>query len=214
VKFPRTPDLVIRAGSPGPARLPAARRRKALAVVELLIALAISGMVLAAVAFALDACFRAYSINQEQSDLIQRSRLAMYRIITTIRTTNAHQPLTADSVTAFKAGLVVSDTGIAMIDEHDNPITYKFDSDNGQVLAVDAAGNEFVVLRGVRRFEIKFEPLRSQQSTRIGGPYDRLLRATVLITVHTTGQSVDIDETVAAQAVTLSTSVIPRRNIW
>lgn len=190
------------------------RQRRAMAVVELLIALAISGMVLAAVAYSVDACFRAYSINQEQSDLMQRARTGMHRIITTIRTTNAHQPLSADALLAFKEGIVVSDSGIAMFDADDRPINFKFDAPRGQVLAVDGAGNEYVMLRGVRKFEIKFEPLRSEQSARTGGPYDKLLRATVLVTVQTTGNALDIDETVAAQTVTLSSSVMPRRNIW
>jgi hypothetical protein len=185
-----------------------------MAVVELLIALAISGMVLAAVAYSVDACFRAYSINQEQSDLMQRARIGMHRIITTVRTTNAHQPLSADAVLAFKEGIAVSDSGIAMFDADDRPINFKFDAARGQVTAVDGEGNEYVMLRGVRKFEIKFEPLRSEQSARTGGPYDKLLRATVLVTVQTTGNALDIDETVAAQTVTLSSSVMPRRNIW
>ncbi len=188
--------------------------RRGLAVVELLISLAISGMVLAAVAVAVDACFRAYSVNQEQSDLMQRARLGMHRIITTIRTTDAHQPLSRDSILAWKAGLVVTDTGIEMIDANERPITFRFDPAGGRVLAVDGAGNEYVMLRGVRRFEIKFEPLRSEEAARTGGPHDKVLRATVLLTVQTTGNASDIDETIAAQAVTLSSSVMPRRNIW
>jgi hypothetical protein len=185
-----------------------------MAVIELLISLAISGMVLAAVAYSVDACFRAYSINQEQSDLMQRARTGMHRIITTIRTTDAHQPLSADAVLAFKDGIAVTDVGIAMFDADNRGINFKFDAARGQVLALDHAGNEYVMLRGVRKFEIKFEPLRSEQSARTGGPYDKLLRATVLVSLQTTGNSPDIDEKVAAQTVTLSSSVMPRRNIW
>jgi hypothetical protein len=48
----------------------------------------------------------------------------------------------------------------------------------------------------------------------MGGVYDRLMRATILITVRTTGNSADVNEKVGAQSLTLSTSVMPRRNVW
>jgi hypothetical protein len=188
--------------------------RSALAVIELLIALAIGSMVLVAVAYCVDASFRAYSINQEQSDLMQRSRLAMYRILTSIRTTSAHQPSDPMALLGFKMGMVVSDKGIVMIDPNDTQVGFEYDSVNGVLNATDRSGAEYVLLRGVERFEIKFEPMRSQQATRTGGPYDRLLRATVLLTVRTSGNALDVDETVATQRVTLTSSAVPRRNVW
>jgi hypothetical protein len=198
--------------SGGAARRPAGR---GLAVVELLIALSISGMVLVAVALCVDASFRAYSINQEQSDLMQRSRLAMHRVLTTIRTTDAHEPDDATARATFMMGTVVTDSGIKMIDASESPIAFKFNPTNGLLTATDGSGAEYVVLRGVEKFEIKFEPMRSQDAVRRGEPgFDRLRRATVLLTVRTAGNSVDIDETVASQSVTLSSSAVPRRNVW
>ena len=190
------------------------RRRAGLGVVELLIALAIGASVLAAVAVAVDATFRAYSINQEQSDLMQRARLAMYRLTTTIRTTYAHQPITPAALTGFKDGLVVTDTGLVMLDANDAQVTYRYDAPSGQLRATDAFGREYVLLRGVKKFELKLEPMRSDESVRIGGPYDRLMRATILVTITTSGNSADVNEKVASQEVTLSTSVMPRRNMW
>ena len=191
-----------------------ARRRRGLAVAEMLIALAISGMVLAAVAYSVDTCFRAYSINQEQSDLMQRSRLAMHRILTAIRTTDAHEPADTVAKAAFEGGIVVTDKGIKMIDAYERPVRFDFDQANGTLIATDPSGTEYVLLRGVEAFEVKLEPMRTQQSTRTGGVYDRLLRATVRLTVRTSGNAVDVDETVAAQRVTLSSSAVPRRNVW
>lgn len=188
--------------------------RKGLAVIELLLALAISGMVLVAVAYCVDASFRAYSINQEQSDLLQRSRLAMHRILTEIRTTGTHAPTDAIAEAGFNMGLVVSDRGIKMLDSRDRQISFEFDPANGVLNAKDKLGNEYVLLRGVERFEIKFEPMRSHNAVRTGGAYDQLLRATVLLTVRTTGNSVDVDETVGAQRVTLTSSAVPRQNVW
>jgi Tfp pilus assembly protein PilW len=189
-------------------------RARGIGVVELLIALAISATVLAAVAYAVDMTFRAYSINSEQSDLMQRARLAMYRLTTTIRTTGAHQPLSGAALTDFKLGLLTSDTGITMLDANERPLSFKLDPAQAKLLAIDANGTEYTLVRGVEKFEIKFEPLRSQESMRTGGVYDRLLRATILLTIHTTGNNADVDEKVGGQSVTLSTSVVPRRNIW
>jgi hypothetical protein len=185
-----------------------------MAVVELLIALAIGSLVLVAVAYCVDSAFRAYSINQEQSDLMQRSRLAMHRILTAIRTTDAHMPVDPVAVSGFKMGLVVSDKAIDMIDSSERHVGFEFDPVNATLIATDKSGTEYVLLRGVEKFEIKFEPMKTQQSLRTGGPYDRLLRATVRLTIRTSGNSVDVDETVGAQRVTLSSSAVPRRNVW
>ena len=197
-----------------PAGRPAARRRKALAVVELLLALAIGGLVLVAVAYCVDASFKAYSINQEQTDLMQRARLAMHRVLTEIRTTSIHAPKDPVAEANFYAGLVVSDKGIKMIDSKDRQLSFEFDPANGLLTAKDKAGNEYVLLRGVENFEIKFEPMKSYKALRTGGSYDLLLRATVVLTVRTTGNSIDVDETVGAQRVTLTSSAVPRQNVW
>ena len=200
--------------SPRPHTTPRPRGRAGMAVIELLIALAIGSMVLVAVAYCVDSSFRAYSINQEQSDLMQRARLSMYRLTTSIRTTSAHQPVTTSALTDFKLGLTTTDTAITMLDYNDRPISFKFDPVQSRLVAVDNVGTEYTLLRGVEKFEVKFEPMMSQESKRVGGVYDRLLRATILITVKTAGNSVDVDEKVGAQKVTLSTSVMPRRNVW
>jgi hypothetical protein len=188
--------------------------RRAVAVIELLIALAIGSMVLVAVAYCVDASFKAYSINQEQSDLMQRSRLAMHRILTAIRTTDAHAPVDPVAKLSFDNGLVVTDKAIEMIDVNNRHVGFEYDPTNQTLIATDKSGTEYVLLRGVEKFEIKFEPMKTQQSLRTGGPYDRLLRATVILTVRTTGNAVDVDETVGAQRVTLSSSAVPRRNVW
>src|SRR5678815_366852 len=90
----------------------------------------------------------------------------------------------------------------------------EYDPANCTLIATDKRGMEYVLLRGVEKFEIKYEPMKTQQSLRVGGPYDRLLRATIRLTVKTAGNSVDVDETVGAQRVTLSSSAVPRRNVW
>jgi len=101
-----------------------------------------------------------------------------------------------------------------MIDANARHVGFEYDPANGTLIATDKSGMEYVLLRGVEKFEIKYEPMKTQQSLRVGGPYDRLLRATIRLTVRTAGNAVDVDETVGAQRVTLSASAVPRRNVW
>ncbi len=188
--------------------------RRGVGMAEMLISLAIATSVLLSVAYAVDVSFRAHSINQEQWSLTQRSRLAMHRVIGQIRVTTRHQPVSADAVADFTAGKVTVDRGIVMFDERDNLISYKYDDANKMVICMDALGNEYVLARGVEDFRIKFESMRSPESVRTNGGYDLLMRATILMTVRTTDRAADVDEKFADQTVTLSGSVMPRRNIW
>jgi len=58
------------------------------------------------------------------------------------------------------------------------------------------------------------EPMRSSTSIRTGGVYDLLSRATILLTVRTADNTVMNSETTGDQTVTISSSVMPRRNVW
>jgi prepilin-type N-terminal cleavage/methylation domain-containing protein len=91
-------------------------RRRGVTILELLIALSISALLLLATAVAVDASVRAYKNNQEQSSLIQRSRIAIDRLTTVIRTTKDHQPYSATAASGFKNGQVVSDIGVDLFD--------------------------------------------------------------------------------------------------
>lgn len=193
-------------------------RRRGIGVVELLISLAIGASVLAAVAYSVDATFRAYSINQQQSDLMQKSRLALYRLTTTLRTTNAHQPVNDMPKIEFEAGRFTVDTGVQMYDSADTQVLYRYVPERQEVLVEmtpkGGIKNEYVLLRGVKKFEIKFEPMRSETSIRTGGVYDQVKRATILLTIETHGNAADVDESVARQEITLSAAVMPRQNVW
>ena len=190
------------------------RGARGVSLVEVMIALAISASILLAVAYAVDVSFRSYSVNQEQTSLVQRARLAMHRITTQIRTTATHQPVTLAALNDFKLGKVVTDNQIILMDAANNPTSYKYDAPRKELICVDVDGNEFVAVRGVEAFSVKFEPMRSDLSQRTGGVYDLLMRATITMTVSTVGQNSDVDEKLAAQTLTLSSSVVPRCNVW
>jgi Tfp pilus assembly protein PilE len=187
--------------------------RRGAALLELLIALSIGATLLLATAAAVNAAFVAYQTNQEQSSLLQRSRIAMERITTVIRTTKAHNPDSLSAASLFKAGQTVTDTGIDLFDVNDVETIFRYDPTNKQILAI-IGGNTYVLLNSVELFQIKLEPMRSAESLRTGGPYDLLQRATILITVRTSNTTNASIETTGRQQVTLSASVMPRPNTW
>ena len=182
-------------------------------LVELLIALSVCSMLLTAVGVALDASFISYRVNQEQSALTQRSRLAMHRIVTTVRQCDAHAPATGSLLDEFALGLRVNDTGVAMIDDAGDDLVYNYDAANERVL-FSRNGVTRTLLEGVTQFQVSLEPMRSATSIRTGGGYDLLNRATVLLTVRTTAATSMNSETTGMQTVTLSSSAQPRRNVW
>jgi hypothetical protein len=183
--------------------------------VELLLALSISASVLVAVAYAVDVSFKSYSINQEQTSLMQRARITVHRISTQIRTTKFHQPVNPTPVADFKAGRIATDTGIRILDDSGLETSYKYDPAAKVINCVDFDGNEFVAVRGVEAFSVKFEPMKSAESLRSGGVYDLLMRATISVTVRDSERGMDVSKQAAAtQIVTLTASVVPRCNVW
>jgi len=188
-------------------------RRAGVGLVETLIALTIAAALLTATAAAIDASFKAYEVNQEQSLLMQRARLAMHRILTQIRVTAEHGPHDSTLNGNFTAGTVITDTGIEMFDADDVLYAFHHDPDTQQLL-LQVDGTDHVLLEGVQTFEVKMEPMRSPTSIKTGGGYDLLKRATILLTVKTNDATSLGSETTGVQTVTLSSSVMPRRNVW
>src|SRR5213595_1529027 len=92
-------------------------KRRGVGLVELLLALSISAILLTATAVAVDASFKAYAANQEESSLLQQGRMALNRMVTSIRTSDSHAPNDAKLLTDFKSGLKTTGTGIAMFQE-------------------------------------------------------------------------------------------------
>jgi hypothetical protein len=188
-------------------------RRRGLVMVELMIALSISAALLVATAWALDASIRAYQINQEQSGLIQRARVALYHIITTIRTTDAHAPDSPTLRSDFSSGVIVTDGGITMYDLNNKVLTYRYDAANQRLLAI-TNGQTYTMAEGVTQFTVKMEPMRSDESVRTGGSWDLLRRATITIAVRTNSKTSVAGDTTNRQVITLSASTMPRQNAW
>lgn len=190
------------------------RVRRGLSLAELLISLLISAMLLTAVAVAIDASFKSYQVNEEQSMLTQRARLALYRMLTEIRTTSTHQPYTSAKITSFATGQTVTDTGISMYDNNNSQITYMYDAASEQLRVIQGTATH-VLLNGVTSFQVTMQPMQSANSIKTGSmTYDLLMRATILISVHTNASTSKYSESTGNQTVTISSSVMPRRNVW
>jgi hypothetical protein len=198
-----------------PHNLPHSRKRisRGLGLFELLVSLAICATLLTAVGVAVNSSSIAYQINQEQSTLTQRARLAMNRILSEIRITQEHAPATASVATQFAAGQIVNDTGIQMFTTANVPVTYKYDAANQQLLMIDNNVTH-TMLHGVTAFQITMQPMQSATSLKTGGPFDLLERATITLTVKTVDQTATATETTNNHSVTLSSSVMPRKNCW
>ncbi len=212
---------------PGTTHAPALRRRcarrRGVGLPELLVALAISAALLAAVGVAVNASFHAYGVNQSQAALAQRVRVAMHRIVSTIRTTAEHRPDNDEPIDDFAAGLVCTDSAIRMMTGEDRGVIVRQSGDALQLVPFTIVAGALVegtpntLLKGVNAgdFTVTFEPMRSARQVRLGRPeYDQLRRAGILLTLRPGASTTVAGEEADAEPVTLSTSVMPRKNVW
>jgi len=81
----------------GISRRRSAHRRRGLSILELLLALAITSMLLTAAAAAIAASFRAYGDAVEQASTQVAVRMVSQRLLGLIRTSTAHGPLAPDA---------------------------------------------------------------------------------------------------------------------
>lgn len=111
----------------------------AFTIVELLIALAITGLLLAAVAVAFNASAMNYRENQDIFKTINNARQALFRITTQLRTANAVDPNALDNE-------------CSMITAGDEDITYRFESSENKLYLVtndNTADSDYVLCHGV-----------------------------------------------------------------
>ena len=121
------------------------RRMRAFSLVEMLIALAISGALLAATLVALQTSFRAYQVTTDQASTHAVGRLVLHRMTAMIRSGQDFRPLPSDIRERFVSSDYIEfyhpDTG--------NLITVNWNSLTGQLLYSIDNGSPVVLLEGV-----------------------------------------------------------------
>ncbi|MBN1436623.1 MAG: prepilin-type N-terminal cleavage/methylation domain-containing protein [Sedimentisphaerales bacterium] len=118
------------------------RRRSAFTLVELLMALAITAMLIAATSVAFDAALRSYEANQEQGLASLAARNVLQQLCREVR--SAHN----DPDTP----IIVSTDGTecSFVDVADETIVYSYDADLRQLLVnINGGDNWYVFLDGV-----------------------------------------------------------------
>ena len=217
-------------------QLPArCRRLRGVGLPELLIALAISAALLTAVAAALDASFRAYRVNQEQADVMQRSRLVVHRMLNELRSFEVHRPALADNE-FFQQGLTVpsDEIWVANLNTATNRyVGFRYYEDDGELLrqpvqwvfdsegAIDVVSDSEarVIATGLSqddntRLQFTIEPMRSNAAARANSTFDLCRRVTVRLTIANSALASGLTDGTGHHSLTTSASVVPRRNVW
>ena len=94
--------------SPIPRTFRTVRPARGLSLVEMLVALAISSVLLTATAVAIDTSFKSYAIAAESASTQTATRMVVNRVLTMIRTSTAHGPV---STSEALAGQTVTSAG-------------------------------------------------------------------------------------------------------
>jgi prepilin-type N-terminal cleavage/methylation domain-containing protein len=193
-----------------------AHSRRGFNMVELLIALAITALLLTATAIALNASYIAYQRTTREASTHTISRLTMDRIHTLIRTGNHFGPLPANPNDSIVTGnlieiITVDDAGVkhGLIVEWDpdaEALFIRLFNPNSGVI-----GNSFLLLEGVIA---NIDPGTGQTVPPFTLEYElgyRLHRATIdLSVIPDDNQSVQIEGT-EARVIRLVATAMPRR---
>lgn len=217
----------------------ARRRRRGLALIEILICASICAMMLTATAVAFRASVQAYRDNTDRNMLISNGRIAMRQLIGEIRQADAHGPvndtLVPNAVTLFASGQTIENTGIVIMKSQPdasepniipsatyNPtwvqLTWQFDPVKNQITRTrftNGASVTSVVANYVQDFKVRMEPARSAANVAAGiASYDLLLRAVVTMTlqnVDANGKMIDNQGTTFVSERMVDAAV-PRKN--
>lgn len=122
-----------------------AAARRGLTLIELLIALAITAMLLVAMLMALQSSFRAYQASVEQSSTQMTGRVVSQRILGLVRTGAAFGPLPEDPRDRFVEG-----DAMAITLDGGETVTLRLDRAAETLFIRAGAGDERTLLTGVR----------------------------------------------------------------
>ncbi len=193
-------------------RDPKSVRTRGLSLVEMLIALAISAMLLTATMAALDASFKAYGSAAEQASSQAASRMIAHRLMTMVRTSTAHGPLEADAGSTppvTLSGKTVTSHYIELLDAQGNLTRIEFDATAQQLVVTvtppSGIATSQPIIGGVSACKFHLERREANDGSLI------LTRATMDLTVKPGEDTTLSLENGEAEPIRVIVSTMPRR---
>jgi Tfp pilus assembly protein PilW len=214
------------------------RRRRGLALIEVLLCSTIAAMMLTATAVAFKASVGVYRDNTDRNILLSHGRTAMRQIINEMRQADVHGPIndanTPNAVTLFAAGQVVEVSGIQLLKkqpDQDDPgivngnsntyvlLVWQYNSAAKTITRTRSVGagaaTTATIAKYVQDFKVRMEPARSAANIAAGNTsYDLMLRGVVSILMQNQDSS---GKMIFAQGNGTATeriidAAVPRRN--
>ncbi|MCC6681205.1 MAG: hypothetical protein IT445_09940 [Phycisphaeraceae bacterium] len=102
----------------------------------MLIALAITALLLTATMVAIDASFHAYAVAAQSASSQTATRMVTHRLLALVRTSTAHGPLLPDPPNATLDGDVIESNYIELLDAHGRYVRVEYRSDVQQLWVV------------------------------------------------------------------------------
>ena len=179
------------------------KRRRGLALIELLLCSTICVMLLTATGVAFKASIMAYRDNTDRNMLLSEGRVAMRQMIAEIRQADQHSPINdatvPNALALFAQGLTTENGGIQLLKMQPDGadpgivagnsatyvlITWTYDATHFQLLRTRKVGTgaavTAVMASYIQSFAVRMEPGRSAANVAAGNPtYDILTRAVV-----------------------------------
>ena len=192
-------------------RAPRRRRAVGLSLVELLIAMAISAMLLTATMVAIDASFYAYAVASEESATQASTRMFTNRLLALIRTSTAHGPLLPSTDGTWPvtiSGDRLTSQFIELVDPEGNVIRIEYRDDVDELWYVedpDGAANAEPIMGGVTAATFFSDRREDDDGILV------LERATIDITVQPGGDSTLALENNVASPIRVIGSTMPRK---
>lgn len=190
------------------------RRVSGLSMVEMLIALVITALLMTATMMATDTSFKAYANATAQVSAQASTRLVTQRLMTLVRSSRAHGPLTpgSSSVGAVTlSGDTLTGPYLEMIDPQEKLVRIEYRSDAQEVWLVmsslDGSGKtEQPLLTQVTAASFSCTRRKTNDGLWV------LARGTMNITVTpTANSSIDLERTAAMEPIRVIASTMPRR---
>lgn len=178
-----------------------------LSLLEVLISLAITAMLLTATTGALVASFHAYGDVVEQSSTQITTRMITQRLLSLVRTSTDHGPLTAGTGATLNGDTITS-TFLEVIDARGTLVRCEYRSESQELWLIEGSGESAVeqpLIGGVTAAQFTLLRRLNDEGVYI------LQRASIDLTVQPDEDATLALENGPAQAIRIVTSAMPRK---